>query len=76
MSELTKDDIRKYAKDENVNYIRLQITDILGMIKSVEIPVTQLEKALDNKMMFDGSFIKGFTRIEESEMYLMPDFDT
>ncbi|MBD7909466.1 type I glutamate--ammonia ligase [Sporosarcina gallistercoris] len=76
MSKMTKDDIRKYAKDENVNFIRLQITDILGMIKSVEIPVTQLEKALDNKMMFDGSSIEGFTRIEESDMYLVPDLDT
>lgn len=76
MSKTTKDDIRKYAKDENVNFIRLQITDILGMIKSVEIPVTQLDKALDNKMMFDGSSIEGFTRIEESDMYLIPDLDT
>ncbi len=73
---MTKDDIRNYAKNENVNFIRLQITDILGMIKSVEIPVTQLEKALDNKMMFDGSSIEGFTRIEESDMYLIPDLDT
>lgn len=76
MSKTTKDEIRKCAKDENVNFIRLQITDILGMIKSVEIPVTQLDKALDNKMMFDGSSIEGFTRIEESDMYLIPDLDT
>ncbi|REB07399.1 type I glutamate--ammonia ligase [Sporosarcina sp. BI001-red] len=75
-SKMTKDDIRKFAKDENVNFIRLQITDILGMIKSVEIPVTQLDKALDNKMMFDGSSIEGFTSIEESDMYLIPDLDT
>ncbi|BAQ10691.1 glutamine synthetase [Bacillus sp. OxB-1] len=59
-----------------MNFIRLQFTDILGIIKNVEIPVSQLEKALDNKMMFDGSSIEGFVRIEESDMYLIPDLDT
>jgi len=59
-----------------VRYIRLQFTDILGTIKNVEIPVSQLDKALDNKMMFDGSSIEGFVRIEESDMYLVPDLDT
>ncbi|WJY28343.1 type I glutamate--ammonia ligase [Sporosarcina trichiuri] len=76
MSRTTADDIRQFAKEENVNFIRLQITDILGMIKSVEIPVSQLDKALDNKMMFDGSSIEGFTKIEASDMYLVPDLDT
>nr|WP_272885720.1 type I glutamate--ammonia ligase [Fictibacillus marinisediminis] len=64
------------AKDENVRFIRLQFTDLLGVIKNVEIPVGQLEKALDNKMMFDGSSIEGFVRIEESDMLLYPDLDT
>ena len=64
------------AKEENVKYIRLQFTDLLGVIKNVEIPVSQLTKALDNKMMFDGSSIEGFVRIEESDMYLYPDLDT
>ena len=63
------------AKEENVKYIRLQFTP-LGVIKNVEIPVRQLTKALDNKMMFDGSSIEGFVRIEESDMYLYPDLDT
>ncbi|MEK3934886.1 type I glutamate--ammonia ligase [Sporosarcina sp. FSL W7-1349] len=76
MRNYTKDDIRRFVKDEHVNFIRLQFTDILGMIKNVEIPVSQLEKALDNKMMFDGSSIEGFVRIEESDMYLIPDLDT
>lgn len=76
MSKYTKDDIRKLAHEENVKFIRLQFTDILGTIKNVEIPVSQLEKALDNKMMFDGSSIEGFVRIEESDMYLYPDLDT
>ena len=56
----TKDDIRKFAEEENVRYLRLQFTDILGTIKNVEVPVSQLEKVLDNEMMFDGSSIEGF----------------
>ncbi|WP_028399078.1 type I glutamate--ammonia ligase [Ectobacillus panaciterrae] len=76
MAKYTKDDVFRLAREENVKYIRLQFTDLLGIIKNVEIPVSQLEKALDNKMMFDGSSIEGFVRIEESDMYLFPDLDT
>lgn len=76
MAKYTKDDIKRMCEEQNVKYIRLQFTDILGVIKNVEIPVSQLEKALDNKMMFDGSSIEGFVRIEESDMYLYPDLDT
>ncbi|MEI4828911.1 type I glutamate--ammonia ligase [Bacillus sp. FJAT-53711] len=76
MAKYTKEDIFRLAKEENVKYIRLQFTDLLGSIKNVEIPVSQLTKALDNKMMFDGSSIEGFVRIEESDMYLFPDLDT
>lgn len=76
MRNYTKKDIRKFVDEENVNFVRLQFTDILGMIKNVEIPISQLEKALDNKMMFDGSSIEGFVRIEESDMYLIPDLNT
>lgn len=76
MARYTKEDIFRLAKEENVKYIRLQFTDLLGVIKNVEIPVSQLTKALDNKMMFDGSSIEGFVRIEESDMYLYPDLDT
>ncbi|GIP53592.1 type I glutamate--ammonia ligase [Paenibacillus vini] len=72
----SKEDILRIAKEENVRFIRLQFTDLLGTIKNVEIPVSQLEKALDNKMMFDGSSIEGYVRIEESDMYLFPDLDT
>lgn len=75
-SKYSREDITRMAKEENVKFIRLQFTDLLGVIKNVEIPVTQLEKALDNKMMFDGSSIEGFVRIEESDMYLYPDLDT
>jgi glutamine synthetase len=72
----TGEDIMKMAEEENVRYIRLQFTDLMGTIKNVEIPRSQLEKALNNKMMFDGSSIEGFVRIEESDMYLYPDLDT
>ncbi|SFA75767.1 L-glutamine synthetase [Lentibacillus halodurans] len=73
---LTKEQIMKQIEEENVRFIRLQFTDMLGTIKNVEIPLSQLDKALDNKMMFDGSSIEGFVRIEESDMYLHPDLDT
>jgi glutamine synthetase len=72
----TREDITRIAKEQNVRFIRLQFTDLLGSIKNVEIPFSQLEKALDNKMMFDGSSIEGYVRIEESDMYLYPDLST
>ncbi|WP_173916427.1 type I glutamate--ammonia ligase [Halobacillus sp. Marseille-Q1614] len=73
---LTREEIFKKIDEENVKFIRLQFTDMLGTIKNVEIPVSQLDKALDGMMMFDGSSIEGFVRIEESDMYLVPDLDT
>jgi glutamine synthetase len=76
MSRFTKEDILRLAHEQDVKYIRLMFTDLMGMIKNVEVPVSQLSKALDNKMMFDGSSIEGFVRIEESDMYLHPDLDT
>lgn len=76
MGKYTKEDILRLADEENVRVIRLQFTDILGSVKNVAITRSQLEKALDNKCMFDGSSIEGFVRIEESDMYLYPDYDT
>jgi len=72
----TREEILKMADEKDVRFIRLQFTDLLGTIKNVEIPRSQLEKALDNNMMFDGSSIEGFTRIEESDMYLRPEYAT
>jgi len=72
----TREEVVNRIKEENVRFIRLQFTDMLGTIKNVEIPLSQLDKALDNKMMFDGSSIEGFVRIEESDMLLYPDLDT
>ena len=76
MTIYSKEQIVQIVEKENVRFIRLQFTDLFGAIKNVEIPVSQLEKALNNKMMFDGSSIEGFVRIEESDMYLYPDLDT
>ncbi len=76
MSNLSKQDVLDLAEEKNVKFIRLQFTDILGIIKNVAITVDQLEDALDGEIMFDGSSIDGFTRIQESDMYLKPDYDT
>ncbi|MCC9274294.1 type I glutamate--ammonia ligase [Enterococcus aquimarinus] len=74
--DYTADEIIKHAQEENVRFLRLMFTDIMGTIKNVEVPISQLKKVLDNKMMFDGSSIEGFVRIEESDMYLYPDLST
>lgn len=74
--EYTKQDIMRMVEEEDVEFIRLQFTDIFGNMKNVAITSSQLEKALDNKCMFDGSSIEGFARIEESDMFLYPDFNT
>jgi len=76
MSKYSKEDIMRMVEEEDVEFIRLQFTDIFGMLKNVAITASQLEKALDNRCMFDGSAIEGFVRIDESDMYLYPDLDT
>lgn len=76
MGKYTKEDIISMVKENDVRFIRLQFTDILGMAKNVAITASQIEKALNNECMFDGSSIEGFVRIEESDMYLRPDLDT
>lgn len=72
----TKQQIMQMIEEEDVEFIRLQFTDMFGRFKNVAITVNQLEKALNNKCMFDGSLIDGFARIEQSDMYLYPDLDT
>ena len=76
MTELNKDDVRSLVMEYNVKFVRLQFTDIFGVLKNVSIPVEQLDKALNDELMFDGSSIEGFVRIEESDMYLKPDPST
>ncbi len=73
---MTKEEILKIIEAENVNFFRIQFCDINGFMKNVAIPKSQIEKALDGKIMFDGSSIDGFARIQESDMYLVPDYDT
>src|SRR3954452_22075274 len=69
-------DVLELARKENVRFLRLQFTDILGIHKNVEIPASQFAKALAGDIMFDGSSIEGFVRIEESDMLLAPDLST
>ncbi|MER2173406.1 MAG: type I glutamate--ammonia ligase [Carnobacterium sp.] len=76
MKNFTREEIEISAKEQNVRYLRLMFTDIDGTIKNVEVPISQLEKVMENKMMFDGSSIDGFVRIEESDMILRPDLST
>ena len=76
MSRYTKQDIIRMIQDNDVEFIRLQFTDIFGTLKNVAITASQIERAMNNECMFDGSAIEGFVRIEESDMYLYPDLDT
>ena len=76
MSRYTKNDIFRMVEEEDVEFIRLQFTDIFGVLKNIAITSSQLERALNNQCMFDGSAVEGFVRIEESDMYLYPDYDT
>ncbi len=73
---MTKEQVLEKARQLNVKFVRLQFTDILGVVKNVSIPAKLLPEALEGRMMFDGSSIEGFVRIEESDMYLDPDPDT
>lgn len=76
MAKYTKADIFRMIEEEDVEFVRLQFTDMFGMFKNVAVTSSQMEKALDNQCMFDGSSIDGFARIEESDMYLHPDLNT
>jgi len=73
---MTREEIMKIIEEENIHFFRLQFVDIFGFMKNIAIPRSQIEKALDGQMMFDGSSIDGFVRINESDMYLKPDYDT
>ncbi|MBQ9858544.1 MAG: type I glutamate--ammonia ligase [Oscillospiraceae bacterium] len=76
MGKYTKEDIIRMVKEEGIEFIRLQFTDIFGQLKNVAITGSQIEKALNNQVAIDGSSIEGFTRIHESDQYLYPDLDT
>lgn len=76
MKNYSREDIVRIVEEEDVEFIRLQFTDMFGMLKNVALTASQLERALNNQCMFDGSAIDGFVRIEESDMYLYPDYNT
>src|SRR2546430_8564968 len=71
----TKRELLDLCKKQEVNFLRLQFTDILGVNKNVEVPESQFEKALEGDIMFDGSSIEGVVRIDESDMDLKSDLD-
>ena len=72
----TKEDIIRIVKEEDIEFIRMQFTDIFGQLKNVALTASQVEKAVNNQIMFDGSSIEGFVRIDESDQYLYPDLDS
>ena len=72
----TKEDIIRKIKEEDIEFIRMQFTDIFGQLKNVAITASQIEKAVHNEVMLDGSSIEGFVRINESDQYLYPDLDS
>ncbi|WP_079526449.1 type I glutamate--ammonia ligase [Halobacillus hunanensis] len=72
----SKDSIKQIVKDEKVEFLRLEFTDMLGETKNVELPVEEIDAVLNDEAMFDSSSISGFSEIQESDMYLVPDLDT
>ena len=76
MSKYSPEDVVRIVRERNVHFIRMQFTDIFGQLKNVTLPASQIENAVNGRIMFDGSSIEGYTRIEESDQYLRPDLDT
>jgi len=76
MPAKTEEEILKLVKEEDIGFIKLWFNDILGQLKSFAIPVGELERAFSEGMGFDGSSIKGFARIDESDMLARPDPNT
>ena len=73
---MDKRDLIDKCREHNVRFVRLQFSELHGQLKNVSIPVEELGKALDNELMFDGSSIRGYKRIEQSDMYFHPDPST
>ena len=76
MKHYTKEDIVRIVNADDIEFIRLQFSDIFGQMKNVAVTRSQIDKVLDNRIMIDGSSIEGFTRIHESDQYLRPDLNT
>lgn len=73
---MKEEELLKIIKERNVKIVRLQFTDLDGTLKQVSVPTSDINRVLDNKVMFDGSSVEGFARINESDMYLKPDLST
>ncbi len=71
-----KEDVFRMVREEDVQFIRMQFTDIFGQLKNVAVTASQIERAVNNEIMLDGSSIEGYVRIQESDQYLWPDLDT
>ena len=76
MEGYTREEILRLIQEEDVQFIRMQFTDLFGQLKNVAITVSQIERALDGEIMLDGSSIQGSVRVEESDQYLKPDLNT
>ena len=76
MGVYSKEDIIRIVREEEIEFVRLQFTDIFGMLKNVAITASQIEKAVNNQITFDGSSIEGYTRINESDQHLYPDLNS
>ena len=76
MGHYTREDIIRLVREEDIQFIRMQFTDIFGQLKNVAITASQIQRALAGQIMMDGSSIEGFVRVEESDQYLWPDLDT
>ena len=72
----TKEDIIRIVREEDIKFVRMQFADIFGQLKNVALTASQVEKAVSNEIMFDGSSVEGFVRIDESDQCLYPDLDT
>ena len=73
---LTKEEIKRIATENKIEFIKLEFCDINGIMKNLSIPIEQLDSAMNNEIMLDGSSIKGFRSIETSDMYFYPDLKT
>ncbi|MEF9864448.1 MAG: type I glutamate--ammonia ligase [Christensenellaceae bacterium] len=76
MPKYTKEDLHRIIEEKDIRFLRLQFTDVFGILKNITVTTSRLDKVIEEGCMFDGSSIDGFARIEESDMMLVPDLDT
>ena len=76
METYRKAEIVKMAEAENVEFIRLQFTDMFGMLKSIAVPSGRLQKALEENFSIDPASLEGFAKEAEADLYLKPDLNT